>query len=56
MLQPSRAEGTPEDIKNLRRWLREKEEILAKAPTLFEATRMTTQQLQTLATDHSVSI
>lgn len=50
-----RAEGSCEDPKELRKWLREMEQKLENAPTLSEATMLSCAELEKYLNEHSVS-
>ncbi|XP_055909919.1 klarsicht protein isoform X2 [Eupeodes corollae] len=54
MLDTSRSEGSSEDPKELRKWLREMESKLEEAPTLSEATQFGIEELQRRLDEHSV--
>ncbi|XP_055841531.1 klarsicht protein [Episyrphus balteatus] len=54
MLDTSRSEGSSEDPKELRKWLREMESKLEEAPSLSEATHFNIEELQRRLDEHSV--
>lgn len=48
-------EGFPVDSRSLRKWLNDMEQRMWKTPTLSEAMRMKSGELQKRLTEHSVS-